>query len=85
MLGDEGLGFPPALYPNLTYAPTAQVDPTDPTTNLTTVYAFANFTLGATSYLLLGPLQVNSSFAMVSLTLPMINNTFSADILGYMT
>jgi osomolarity two-component system, sensor histidine kinase SLN1 len=73
------------LYPNLTYVPTTQADPTDSATNLTKVYAFPDFQLDTTSALLLGPLQVNSSFGLVSLTLPMINNTDAADLLGFMT
>lgn len=85
MLGDQGLGFPSALYPNLTFIPTAQVDPTDSTKNLSTVYAFPDLRLNKTSHLLLGPLQINSSFAIFSLTLPIINNTFAADVLGYIT
>jgi len=85
MLGDPGLGYPPMLYPNLTYQPTTEVDPTDNTTNLTKVYAFPDLQLNASSVVFLGPLQVNASFAMVSLTLPIINNTSNVDILGYMT
>jgi osomolarity two-component system, sensor histidine kinase SLN1 len=85
VLGDQGLGFPSALYPNLTFVPTEEADPTDNTKNLTTVYAFPDFQLNATSHLLLGPLQINSSFAIFSLTLPIINNTSAADVLGYIT
>jgi len=85
MLGDTGPGFPPMLYPNLTYIPIAQVDPADSMTNQTVVYAFPDLQLNKTSHLLLGPLQINSSFAIVSITLPMINNTSDFDVLGFMT
>lgn len=85
MLGDQGLGFPPVLYPNLTFVPTAQVDSANSTRNISAVYAFPDFQLNATSHLLLGPLQINSSFAIFSLTLPIINNTSAADVLGYIT
>lgn len=84
-LGDSGLGFPPALYPNLTYTETTTQDPSDPTVNLTTVSAFPDFQFNTTSALLLGPLLVNSSFALLSITLPIINNTSGTDILGYLT
>lgn len=85
MLGEPGLGYPPSLYPNFTYISTADVDPTDNSSNFTAVYAFGDFLMNQSSTLLLGPLQINSSFALVSLTLPIINNTSAVDILGYMT
>jgi osomolarity two-component system sensor histidine kinase SLN1 len=85
MLGDPGLGYPPQLYPNLTFHETSEVDPLDPTTNITIVTAFGDFPLNKTASLLLGPLQVNDSYAMLSLTLPIINNTSPNDVLGYMT
>lgn len=63
--GDQGLGFPLELYPNLTFVPAAKVDSTDNTKNLTSVYAFPDLQLNSTSHLLLGPLQINSSFAIL--------------------
>ena len=85
MLGDPGLGFPRSLYPNLTYVSTTEPDPTDRSANLTRVFAFPDLEMSNVSSLLLGPLQVNETFAMVSLTLPIINNTSSVDTLGFMT
>jgi osomolarity two-component system sensor histidine kinase SLN1 len=85
MLGDQGLGYPPMLYPNVTFIITDQVDPADNTTNLTKVYAFPDFPLNTSSLLLLGPLQINDTYSIVSLTLPIINNTSNVDILGFMT
>ena len=73
------------LYPNLTYIVTDEVDHTDSTTNLTEVYAFPDFQLNTSSSLLLGPLQINDSYSMLSLTLPIINNTSNVDLLGFMT
>lgn len=70
---DVSTGMPSALYPNITYTPDG------PTT------FDGDFKFGLDSTLLLGPIQVNSSFAMVSITLPIINNTSATDILGYMT
>jgi osomolarity two-component system sensor histidine kinase SLN1 len=74
MLGDEGLGYPPSLYPNLTE---------DATTNK--IYAFGGVPVTANQPLLLGPLATNDSFSLISLSLPIINNTSAADILGYIT
>jgi osomolarity two-component system sensor histidine kinase SLN1 len=79
MLGDEGLGYPPALYPNLTYSAASDGSST------TDVYAFSDYKLGLDTALLLGPLPINSSFSLISVTVPIINNTSATDILGYMT
>jgi osomolarity two-component system sensor histidine kinase SLN1 len=78
LLGSEGLGYPPSLYPNLTYTTSASDDSV-------TVHAFPDYPLGLTSALLLGPLRVNDSFSLVSLTLPIVNNTSDTDLLGFMT
>ena len=85
ILGDSGLGYPPSLYPNLTYVVDDGVDPTNATSEQATAYAFPDFPINRTSALLLGPLYVNTSFSMISITLPIINNTSNTDILGYMT
>ncbi|KAH2845382.1 hypothetical protein KXV85_009768 [Aspergillus fumigatus] len=79
MLGEEGLGYPPALYPNLTYVAASDSSST------TDVYAFSDYKLGLDTALLLGPLPINSSFSLISVTVPIINNTSATDILGYMT
>ncbi|QKX57174.1 uncharacterized protein TRUGW13939_04282 [Talaromyces rugulosus] len=84
-LGDPGLGYPPALYPNITYTFSDGVDPQNATTNETSAKAFPNFPLNSSSVLLLGPLHVNASFSLLSFTLPIINNTSNTDILGYAT
>ena len=85
MLGDNGAGYPPELYPSLTYNITSAPDPQDPNANETLVTAFGNFVLNGTSQLLLGPLQVNESFALISVTLPITDNGNSDFVLGYMT
>lgn len=85
MFGDPGLGYPTMLYPNITYTVTDEVDPTNNKTNLTELHAFPDFPLNKTSSLLLGPLQINNTYSMLSLTLPIINNTSNVDILGFMT
>jgi osomolarity two-component system sensor histidine kinase SLN1 len=73
------------LYPNITYTPTSTPDPLDPSVNATMVEAFLDFPLNNTSALLLGPLQINNSFALVSLTLPIIDDTNLDAVLAYMT
>ncbi|KAJ5374434.1 Six-hairpin glycosidase [Penicillium concentricum] len=78
-LGNDGLGYPPSLYPNLTYhgGPGAN--------DSATAYAFPDYVLGLDSAMLLGPLKVNNSFSLVSLTLPIVNNTSNTEILGFIT
>ena len=80
-LGDEGLGYPPALYPNFTYFSEAYNE---------TYRSAAVRTNGIelrydSPPLLLGPWQVNGSFSLVSLTMPIVNNTSAVDVLGWLT
>jgi osomolarity two-component system sensor histidine kinase SLN1 len=85
-LGDPGLGFPAALYPNISYVPAPGTpDPADPSATLTRVSAFADFPLNQSSVLVLGPLQINSSYALLSMTLPIIDDRNINVVLGYMT
>ncbi|KAK4551902.1 Histidine kinase osmosensor [Recurvomyces mirabilis] len=78
-LGDPGPGYPSVLYPNLTYASTVVNKTTDGP------LAFSDgVPLYLNSSLLLGPLQVNASFALISLTVPVISNT-AGNILGWLT
>lgn len=85
MLGDTGLGYPTALYPNISFTTTPYPDPGDPTTNETLASAFKDFPLNTTSSLLLGPLQINDSYALLSLTIPIVDNSNPTYVLGYMT
>lgn len=79
-LGDEDLGYPPVLYPNLTYF--------SEDVNSDTVIARALYNgrvITNTSKLLLGPWQVNDTMALVSLTMTISNNTNVEDVLGFLT
>lgn len=79
-LGNTDTGYPPNLYPNLTFTSTVLND----TFNVSTAY-FNGVQLYANTSLFLGPLIVNSSLTLVSVTSPIINNTSFADILGWLT
>ncbi|KFY22364.1 hypothetical protein V493_06653 [Pseudogymnoascus sp. VKM F-4281 (FW-2241)] len=83
-LGDnspEGpTGFPTSLYPPLSYSTTTRDGEVS-----YTVKAFRKYILNASTVMLLGPYQVNETFSLVSMTLPIFNSTSKADILGYMT
>ncbi|KAF3760766.1 hypothetical protein M406DRAFT_93599 [Cryphonectria parasitica EP155] len=84
-LGDEDGGFPPSLYPNITYVDTGAASATDPNTNVYAAYAFSDVRLSENAGLLLGPLVINDTFALMSLTIPMRSNAGGTFILGYMT
>ncbi|KAL8734063.1 MAG: hypothetical protein Q9181_003347 [Wetmoreana brouardii] len=79
-LGDNDTGYPPTLYPNLTFTSTVLND----TFNVSTAY-FNGVQLYTNTTLFLGPLTINSSLTLVSITAPIINNTSAADILGWLT
>ena len=79
-LGDDGDGYPPVLYPNLTYTST----PLNSTFNVSMAY-YDDVPLYPNSTLLLGPWLLNSSFALMSITVPIINNTSAIDVLGWLT
>ncbi|KAH8687229.1 histidine kinase-group VI protein [Tricladium varicosporioides] len=85
-LGDPTFGYPPALYPNITYTPSPGTpDVMDPSVDATTVTAFFDFPLNQSNILLLGPLQINNSYALLSMTLPIVENNRPSNILGFMT
>lgn len=87
VLGDDDnpMGYPPALYPNITYNTTSSPDVMDPSVTAQTALAFQSFPLTQDSILMLGPVQVNSSYALISMTLPIIDLTDSKAVLGFMT
>lgn len=83
-LGDLDLGYPPTLYPNITYNDTGVPSTIDNTTNAFTASAFPGVRLTNNGGLLLGPVIVNSTFALISLTVP-IRQDSNQFLLGYMT
>jgi len=74
-LGDAIGGYPPTLYPNLTYA-------ADPDGRSYAYYAGQKLDLNSAVFL--GPWQINTTFALSSITLPVINNASDTGIIGYM-
>ena len=76
-MGDPGPGgYPKELYPNLSYIERG--------TNVHKVN-YEGRTLYADSTLFLGPLYLNDSVSLISVTLPVIDNQTVADILGWLT
>ncbi|KAJ5054063.1 uncharacterized protein L3040_000347 [Drepanopeziza brunnea f. sp. 'multigermtubi'] len=85
-LGDDSdLGYPTQLYPNITYTTTDAPDPLDPSVKKVSASAFNDLPLNSTSELLLGPMQVNNTYALLSLTLPITDNSNRSNVLAYMT
>ncbi|KAJ0119346.1 hypothetical protein J7T55_013584 [Diaporthe amygdali] len=84
-LGDADGGFPPSLYPNITYNDTGVPSTNSPSTNTFTAYAFSGIQLNQGNGLLLGPLMINETFALISLTIPIRSISQPGFILGYMT
>lgn len=79
-LGNNNTGFPVGLYPNLTYTTTVVND----TFNLSTAF-YDGAQLAPDTNLFLGPCFLNASFALMSITTPIINNTSIIDTLGWLT
>ncbi|KAI5367295.1 Putative signal transduction response regulator, receiver domain, histidine kinase/HSP90-like ATPase [Septoria linicola] len=69
---DTTLGYPPSLYPNLTFTANSPA-------------RFGDYELDPGSTLLLGPWDVNTTLSLVSLTMPVTNNTSPDQLLGYVT
>lgn len=87
-LGDPDYGFPPMLYPNVTYENKNLPSPYRNNTSQFSANIFPGVSLGNGSEgngILLGPLVVNESYALVSITVPVRENQSSKFILGYMT
>ncbi|KAL5594428.1 uncharacterized protein BROUX77_007775 [Berkeleyomyces rouxiae] len=85
-VSDTPAGYPASLYPTLTYKETDQPDPANPSVNLTDVYAFDTFRMNGERGLLLGPLTINGTFALMSLTIPIYQSSSPGRfVLGYLT
>ncbi|KAL6713978.1 Histidine kinase osmosensor [Lecanora helva] len=79
-LGDNGTGYPLAAFPNLTFTSTV-INATFNQSN-----AFWNGEpLYSNSTIFLGPWLLNETFALTSITVPVVNDTAAEDILGWIT
>ncbi|KAI1284047.1 osmosensing histidine protein kinase SLN1 [Xylaria sp. FL0933] len=85
-LGNTTYGYPPTLYPNITYYPSTDPDPLQPNDTVVVARPFPDIRIdtGANG-LVLGPLVINQSYALLSLTLPVRWTPRPDVILGYMT
>jgi len=80
-LSDTDYGYPPELYPNLTYFSV----PINNTYSESRAIYNGQVLQAPNSTLLLGPYAMNASFSLLSLTMPIINNTSAIDVLGWLT
>lgn len=74
-LGDDESGYPPQLYPNLSYAGGAD----------TTVVSYDGKVMSLNTTLLLGPYYINTNFSLISMTISINDNTSGTEILGWLT
>ena len=79
-LGDDGPGYPVAAFPNLTFTSTVIND----TFNRSDAF-WNGEPLYSNSTIFLGPWMLNETFALFSLTVPVVNDTSGDDILGWVT
>ncbi|KAI5860055.1 putative histidine kinase SlnCl1 [Durotheca rogersii] len=86
ILGDNGSGYPPMLYPNITYYNSTEPDPGYPNHTAVVARPFPDIRIDSTvNGMVLGPLIVNETYALISLTIPVRFNRQNDLILGYMT
>ncbi|TGJ84889.1 hypothetical protein E0Z10_g3861 [Xylaria hypoxylon] len=85
-LGNTTFGYPPTLYPNITYYDTTDLDPLEPNNTLVIARPFPDIRIDSgVDGLVLGPLVINQSYALISLTLPVRWSSRQNILLGYMT
>ena len=84
-LSDSEYGYPPMLYPNITYQDLGYPNPYVPSTSAYAANAFPDVRLATNGGLLLGPLVINETYALLSITIPVKSNDIPGFILGYMT
>jgi len=84
-LSDTAYGYPPMLYPNITYVDLGYPNPYQNDTRAFAANAFPDVRLSNNGGLLLGPVVVNETYALISITIPVRSNRVQDFILGYMT
>ncbi|KAI1748015.1 osmosensing histidine protein kinase SLN1 [Xylaria castorea] len=85
-LGNTTFGYPPSLYPNITYYSSTDPDPLNPNHTLVVARPFPDIRIDASvDGLVLGPLVINQSYALISLTIPVRSISAGNVVLGYMT
>lgn len=83
-LGDNEFGYPPMLYPNITYVNLGHPNKVRNNTEAIAAEAFPGVRIYQDGGLLLGPLVINETAALLSVTVPIRSNN-DTFILGYLT
>ncbi|RSM16836.1 hypothetical protein CDV31_004304 [Fusarium ambrosium] len=84
LLGDGGPGYPPSLYPNITYIDLGHANTIRNNTTAVAAEAFKDVRIYRNGGLLLGPLVLNETASLLSVSVPIRSNN-DTFILGYMT
>ncbi|KAI1056587.1 hypothetical protein LB507_002648 [Fusarium sp. FIESC RH6] len=84
VLGDSELGYPPSLFPNLTFVDLGRPNSLRNNTTAFAAEAFDDVRIARDGGLLLGPLVLNESASLLSVTIPVRDNN-DTFILGYMS
>ncbi|KAI1778677.1 putative histidine kinase SlnCl1 [Hypoxylon cercidicola] len=85
-LSDTASGYPPMLYPNITYYNSTDPDPAYPNHTAVVARPFPDIRIDSSvNGLVLGPLVINETYALISLTIPIRQNVLDDVVLGYMT
>ncbi|XXH04286.1 hypothetical protein Hte_010700 [Hypoxylon texense] len=86
VLSDTASGYPPMLYPNITYYNSTDPDPAYPNHTAVVARPFPDIRIDSSvNGLVLGPLVINATYALLSLTIPIRQNALDDVVLGYMT
>ncbi|OHW94880.1 osomolarity two-component sensor histidine kinase sln1 [Colletotrichum incanum] len=84
-LSDTPEGYPAALYPNITYEDLGRPNQYRNNTQAFAANAFPGVRISTNGGLLLGPMIINDTTALMSITVPIRYNRQQEFILGYMT
>jgi osomolarity two-component system, sensor histidine kinase SLN1 len=77
--GEDVAGYPHMLYPTLS------ITESHAATSGTYTATFGTFIIGLGSSLILGPLTINDSFSLLSMTMPVVDNYSATNVLGWIT
>lgn len=80
VFGDDEFGFIPELYPRFNVTATQYNSTFNEYTG-----EYRGRVINNSSYLLSGPYRVNDTLSLVSITMPIINNTSNIETLGWLT
>lgn len=84
-LSDTADGYPPQLYPNITYRDLNRSSTRLEGEQAFAAEAFENVRITTSGGLLLGPLVINQTFALMSISVPVRDQDASDFVIGYMT